>query len=91
MNKIEILQKQKETEASLHVTIALQQLGVTSAELTYAKAAQVFGAWFKDAVASGRIVPVRYGGGKGRTRYFSVPKILSLKAIEYDNLVNLSE
>lgn len=86
MKKTDLLLRQRETESTLAVCIALQQLGIISGEMTYAHALQIYGAWFRDAVASGRLAPVRYGGGNGRTRYFSVPKILSLKSLEYETL-----
>lgn len=89
MTRSELLQRQRETESTLAVSIALQQLGISSGELTYARASQVYGAWFRESVASGRLSPVRYGGGNGHTRYFSVAKILSLRAIEYEQMSDI--
>lgn len=88
MNRFEIVMKQKEAEASLVAASLMQQLGVTSGEMTYARASQVYGAWFREHVKDGTLTPVRYGGGSGArvTKYFSVARILSLKAAEYESM-----
>ena len=93
MNRFELVQKQKEAEASLVAASMMQQMGVTSGELTYARASQVYGAWFRDHVKDGTLTPVRYGGGSGErvTKYFSVVRILSLKAAEYESLARAVE
>lgn len=92
--KIKKMEKQKleqeilETQAKLGAAAMAVSLGVTSGELTYSQAVKVYGNWFKDAVTSGALYPIRYGAGSGRTRWFSVTAILALKSAE---LINLRE
>lgn len=63
---------------SLGAASALMQLGVTSGELSFRKAREVYGAWFVRAVREGRITPVHVADGNGLQAY-SVKDILSLK------------
>lgn len=91
MNANDLIVRKRETEASLIAVTVMQQLGVTNGEMSYARASQVYGAWFRDHVKDGTLMPVRYGGGTGRiTKYFSVARILSLQAAEYEQLATIS-
>lgn len=61
------------------VTVALEQLGVSSGEITYAKGSRIYGKWFTDAVAAGILRHVRGSSEKNATRWYSVADILSLR------------
>lgn len=58
----------------------LTTLGMTSGEISRSRAMAVYGKWFKDAEAAGRLRPVRVGTGKTGTRWFSIMEILALRA-----------
>lgn len=60
----------------------LRALGVSSGELNYTQAAEVYGKWFEDAVKAGRLKESHRGEGKTGRRWFSVADILVLKADE---------
>lgn len=82
MNINEIERRAKECEIQLAVVCAMESIGLSSGEITYNRGCQTYGAWFKDAVNKGKITPCRRGLSSGRTRYYSVREILSLKALE---------
>lgn len=59
---------------------ALRLAGVTDGEISERKARNTYGKWFTDAVASGRIRPVRIGTGKTSTKHYRITDILAYKA-----------
>lgn len=59
---------------------ALRLAGVTSGEISERKARNIYGKWFTDAVAAGRIKPVRVGAGKTSTKHYRITDILAYKA-----------
>jgi len=61
----------------------LTTLGMTSGEISRNRAVKVYGRWFIDAEAAGRIQPIRVGTGKTGTRWFSITEILALRASDY--------
>lgn len=72
-----------QSACQLGATQAMVDLGVTAGELSYRKARTVYGKWFMDAAAEGRIYPCRVEEGKCGTKYYSVPEILALKVADY--------
>ena len=88
MQKFEIEKAIIENQARLGAAAMAVRLGIASGELTYNQAFKIYGNWFKEAVNSGALSPIRYGSGSGRTRWFSVTAILALKSAE---LINLRE
>ena len=58
----------------------LQNLGLTAGEMSRNRALAIYGKWFKDAEAQGRLNPVRTGTGRTGTKWYSVSDILALKA-----------
>jgi hypothetical protein len=63
-------------EAQMLVTETLRQLGLTSGEITERQAKRTYGKPFTDAVAAGKIKPVRIGYGKTATKHYRVLDIL---------------
>lgn len=59
---------------------ALRLAGLTDGEVSERQARKVYGKWFTDAVASGRIRPVRIGAGRTATKHYRVTDILAYKA-----------
>lgn len=64
----------------LAVNETLTTLGMTNGEISYNRAAAVYGVWFKTAVSTGRLAPVRVNKGVRGARIFSISQIQSLKA-----------
>lgn len=65
------------------VAEGLRQAGYTSGEISERKARMTYGSWFTEAVAAGKIKPVRIGYGKTATRHYLVTDILAYKAVCY--------
>jgi hypothetical protein len=59
---------------------ALRLAGLTDGEISDRQARKVYGKWFADAVAAGRIKPVRVGTGRTSTKHYRVSDILAYKA-----------
>ena len=68
------------TCAELGTAQTLETLGVSSGEISRSKAVQVYGSWFTDADAKGRIRPIRVGKGRNGTKWYRVVDILNLRA-----------
>lgn len=64
----------------LGAATALRLAGLTDGEITDRRARKVYGKWFADEVAAGRIRPVRQGGGRTATKHYLVSDILQRKA-----------
>lgn len=62
---------------------ALRLAGVSDGEISERKARNIYGKWFTDAVAAGRIKPVRIGAGKTATKHYRITDILAYKAACY--------
>lgn len=58
------------------VTETLRQLGMASGEISERQARRTYGKPFIEAVASGKIRPVRVGVGKTATRHYRITDIL---------------
>lgn len=54
--------------------------GMTSGEVSSRKAVELYGKWFKEAVAKGRLFPCRVGDGANSTKWYSIEQILRLRA-----------
>ena len=76
MNEARIATAWAEAGAAAFAT----QHGIIAGEISERKARKTYGSWFTEAVAAGRISPVRVGIGKTATRWFSIPAILAYKA-----------
>lgn len=72
------------TCSELGATQAMENLGLTSGEISLRKARDIYGKWFMDAYNNNRIFPVRVEDGRAGTKWFKVTEILKLKA--YDAL-----
>ena len=66
-------------EVQMVVSEVLRQLGLASGEISDRQARKVYGKPFVDAVASGKIRPVRVGAGKTATKHYRVLDILDLQ------------
>ena len=77
MRNLEILVK---TCCELGAAQTIENLGLSSGEISRHKAIAVYGQYFVDAERDGRIIPVRVGQGRNGKKYYRVVDILSLKA-----------
>lgn len=68
--------------ASAAAVEVLQALGITAGEMSRNRALAVYGVWFKDAEAAGKIRPVRVGTGKTGTKWYAVSDILAARAAD---------
>ena len=72
------------TEAQMIVAEVLRQMGVSSGEISERQARKIYGKPFVDAVAAGRIRPVRIGAGKTATKHYRVIDILAEQSRAYE-------
>lgn len=68
--------KAERIEMQIVIVETLRMLGVTSGEVSERKARMTYGKPFTDAVAAGRIKPVRVGYGKTATKHYRIADIL---------------
>ena len=68
-----------ETAMEIGATKALENLGLTSGEISQNKALQLYGSWFAEADREGRIRPIRIGEGRNGKRTYRVTDILALR------------
>lgn len=68
------------TCVELGATQAMENLGLTSGEISLRKARDIYGKWFMDAYNENRIFPTRVESGRAGTKWFKVTDILKLKA-----------
>ena len=59
----------------------LRMAGVTAGEISERQARKTYGKWFVEAVAAGKIRPIRMGAGRTSTKHYSVTDILTYKAV----------
>lgn len=59
----------------------LRMAGVTAGEISERQARKTYGKWFVEAVAAGKIRPIRIGAGRTSTKHYSVTDILTYKAV----------
>lgn len=59
----------------------LRMAGVTAGEISERQARKTYGKWFVEAVAAGKIRPIRIGEGRTSTKHYSVTDILTYKAV----------
>jgi hypothetical protein len=76
-------QKERASLIGAGVAEALRALGLTSGEISQSQASAVYGRWFRDKVAEGKIAPCRMGEGKTSTRWYRVSEILQEQARDY--------
>ena len=70
-------------EVQMIVTETLRQLGMASGEISERQARRTYGKPFIEAVASGKIRPVRVGAGKTATKHYRIIDILTLQSEAY--------
>lgn len=70
-------------EVQMIVTETLRQLGMASGEISERQARRTYGKPFIEAVASGKIRPVRVGAGKTATKHYRIIDILALQSEAY--------
>ena len=63
-------------EAQMLVVETLRQVGLISGEVSERQARKTYGKPFTEAVAAGKIRPVRVGTGKTATRHYRIVDIL---------------
>ena len=63
-------------ESQMIVIETLRQVGLISGEISERQARKTYGKPFTDAVAAGKIKPVRIGAGKTATRHYRIADIL---------------
>lgn len=85
MDKKQIEIQKKKIDIQLAVSVALANLGITSAEITYHQAHLRYGNWFREHVDNGDLPPCRIGKGATPTRWYSVSDILALKSIQLED------
>ena len=66
------------------VTETLRQLGMADGEISERQARKAFGKPFVEAVATGKILPVRSGSGRTATKYYRILDILALQSQAYE-------
>lgn len=76
------LERLIETAAELGAARVLETLGLTAGELSQRKAREIYGKWFTDATAAGRLAPCRVEDGRAGTRWYRVTDILKLKTYD---------
>ena len=70
-------------EVQMIVTETLRQLGMASGEISERQGRRTYGKPFIEAVASGKIRPVRVGAGKTATKHYRIIDILALQSEAY--------
>lgn len=77
-----LTEKQVKMIAEAAAVQVLQALGITAGEISRNKALKVYGVWFRDAEAAGRVRPVRQGAGRTGTKWYAVQDILAARAAD---------
>lgn len=67
---------------AMTVLMTLEQLGLANAEISERKARQIYGKFFTENVANGRLRPARRATGKTATKWYRVTDILALRDSE---------
>lgn len=70
-------------EIQMVVLETLRQLGMADGEISERQARKTFGKPFVEAVATGKILPVRSGSGKTATKHYRIMDILELQNQAY--------
>lgn len=65
---------------ALGTTETLRELGLHPGEISQREAKRIYGTYFTNAIADGRIKPCRLGTGARPKKYYSVKDILTLKS-----------
>ena len=68
-----------EAAVELGATLALENLGIVSGEMSQRKAHRVYGKYFDSLVECGRIKPTHTEAGHAGTKFFRVADILQCK------------
>lgn len=66
--------------AQMGANLALEGAGLTAGLISQRKARDLYGKWFMDAAAHGRIQPARIENGRGGARKYRIADILALRA-----------
>lgn len=70
-------------EVQMVVGETLRQLGMASGEISERQARRTYGKPFVEAVAAGKIRPVRVGSGRTATKHYRILDILALQSEAY--------
>ncbi len=70
------------TAAELGSARTLKVLGLSAGEKSQRECHRVWGKWFADAVAAGRLRPVRVEPGRAGTKFYDVEQILTLRTAD---------
>jgi hypothetical protein len=79
---MDALERLISTATELGAAQAMVNLGLTAGEISQRKAGRIYGTWFTDAAAAGRIFPCRVEDGRAGTRWYSITEILKLKTYD---------
>lgn len=79
---MDALERLISTATELGAAQAMVNLGLTAGEISQRKAGRIYGKWFTDAAAAGRIFPCRVEDGRSGTRWYSITEILKLKTYD---------
>lgn len=60
----------------------LELLGISAGEISQKKGVKLYGKWFRDAVADGRIRPIRIEDGKRGAKIFRIQDICAVRVQE---------
>lgn len=72
-----------EVEVEMVVLATLRRLGLADGEISERQARKTYGKPFVDAVATGKIKPVRSGNGRTATKHYRIMDILNLQNEAY--------
>lgn len=71
-------------EMQMVITETLRQVGLLSGEISERQARKTYGKPFADAVAAGKIRPIRIGAGKTATKHYRILDILEWQNKSYE-------
>ena len=71
-------------EIQMVVAETLRQLGMADGEISERQARKIYGKPFVDAVAAGKIRPIRIGAGKTATKHYRIIDILEWQNKSYE-------
>ena len=76
------LERIVEAAAGMGAALVLETLGISAGEISQRQARKVYGKWFTDAEAAGRIRPSRIDQGRNGTRHYRVAAIPQLRTAD---------
>ena len=70
------------TASELGSAHILKVMGISACEKSQRECRKIWGKWFADAVAAGRLRPVRVEPGRAGTKWFDVEQVLRLRTAD---------